>query len=35
MSLIPALEKQRQAGLCEFEASLAHIVGSRAVKDTE
>ena len=32
MPLIPALGRQRQVGLCEFEASLVYIVSSRTVK---
>ena len=29
MPLIPAFMRQREAGLCEFEASLAYRVSSR------
>ena len=33
MPLIPALRKQRQADLCEFEASLVYIASSRTARD--
>jgi hypothetical protein len=32
MPLIPALERQRLVGLCEFEASLVYTVSSRTVR---
>lgn len=35
MALIPALEKQRQAALHEFQASLVYIVSSRSAKTTQ
>ena len=31
-SLIPALRRQRQTDLCEFEASLVHKVSSRTAR---
>ena len=31
MPLIPALQRQRQVDLCEFQASLVYKVSSRAV----
>ena len=31
-SLIPALERQRQIDLCEFEISLVHRVSSRTAR---
>jgi hypothetical protein len=34
MSLIPALGKQRQVDLCEFEASLVYRVSSRTARAT-
>jgi hypothetical protein len=34
MALIPALLQQRQADLCEFEASLIYRVSFRTVKAT-
>ena len=34
MTLIPALRRQRQVDLCEFEASLVYRVSSRAVRAT-
>jgi hypothetical protein len=34
MPLIPALEKQRQVGLCESEASLVYKVESRTARAT-
>ena len=33
--LIPALSRQRQVNLYEFEASLAYIVSSRTARDTD
>jgi hypothetical protein len=33
--LIPALGRQRQVGVCEFEASLVYRVSSRASKATQ
>jgi hypothetical protein len=33
--LIPALERQRQADLCEFEASLVYRANSRTVRVTQ
>jgi hypothetical protein len=33
--LIPALERQRQADLCEYEASLVCKVSSRTVRTTQ
>ena len=36
MPLIPALRRQKQADLCEFEASLVYRASSRTVKtDTQ
>ena len=35
MPLIPALRKQRQMGLCEFEASLVYRASSRTVRATQ
>ena len=35
MPLIPALGRQRQVGICEFEASLVYRVSSRASKATQ
>lgn len=32
MSLIPAVERQSQVGLCEFMASLVYILRSRTAK---
>ena len=32
MSFIPALRRQRQVGLCEFEASLVYRVSSRRAR---
>ena len=32
MPLIPALKRQRQVDLCEFEASLVYIVSSRIAR---
>ena len=32
MALIPALGRQRQADLCEFEASLVHRASSRTAR---
>ena len=34
MPLIPALRRQRQADLCEFEASLVYIASSRTARAT-
>jgi hypothetical protein len=34
-SLIPALRRQMQAGICKFEASLVYIVSSRLPKATQ
>ena len=34
MSLIPALGRQRQGDLCEFEASLVYILSSRTARTT-
>ena len=33
--LIPALKRQRQVDLCEFEVSMVYIMGSRTVKATK
>jgi hypothetical protein len=33
--LIPALERQRQVGLSEFEASLVYSVSSRTARTTQ
>ena len=33
--MIPALRKQRQADICEFEASLVYTVSSRPARATE
>jgi hypothetical protein len=35
MPLIPALGRQRQADLCELEASLVYRVSSRTARDTK
>ena len=35
MPLVPALWRQRQADLCEFEASLVYRVGSRIARATQ
>lgn len=35
MPLVPALRKQRQVDLCEFEASLVYKVSSRTAKATQ
>ena len=35
MPLIPALQRQRQADLCEFEVSLVYRVSSRTARDTQ
>jgi hypothetical protein len=35
ITLIPVLERQRQADLYEFEASLAHRASSRTARSTE
>ena len=35
MPLIPALGRERQVDLCEFEASLVYRVSSRTVRDTQ
>jgi len=35
MSLIPALRRERQADLCEFEASLVYRVSCRTDRDTQ
>jgi hypothetical protein len=35
MPLIPALGRQRQADLCEFEASLVYRVSSRTARDIQ
>ena len=35
MALIPALRRQRQADLCEFEASLVYRVSSRTFRATQ
>ena len=32
---VPALERQRQVNLCEFEASLVYRVSSRTARDTQ
>jgi hypothetical protein len=32
MSLVPALRRQRQADLCEFQASLVYISSSRIAR---
>ena len=34
MPLIPALRRQRQAGLSEFEARLVYSLSSRTTRDT-
>jgi hypothetical protein len=34
MPLIPALRRQRQVDLCEFEASRGYTVSSRISRDT-
>jgi hypothetical protein len=33
--LVPALGRQRQADLCEFETSLVYIVSSRTARATQ
>ena len=35
MPLIPALGRQRQVALCEFEANLVYRVSSRTVRATQ
>jgi hypothetical protein len=35
LSLIPALEKQRQGDLCQFEATLVYIENSRTARSRE
>ena len=35
MPLIPALRRQRQVDLCEFEASLVYRVSSRTARATQ
>jgi hypothetical protein len=35
MSLIPALRRERQADLCDFEASLVYRVNSRTSRGTQ
>jgi hypothetical protein len=35
MPSIPELRRQREVGLCEFEASLVYIVSSRTARATE
>lgn len=35
MPLIPALGRQKQADLCEFEASLIYIESSRTTRATQ
>ena len=35
MLLIPALERQRQKDLCEFEASMVYIVSSHTARDIQ
>ena len=33
--MIPALRRQKQAGLCEFEACLVYRVSSKIAKDAQ
>ena len=35
LAIIPALERQRQAHLCEFESSLVYGVSSRTARVTQ